>query len=66
MHRTPSTPTLGGEYFGGADSTMNPASKESLAELWQNFLEQEASRSGSIKGGKSRTGSMSTVSTPRP
>ncbi|RMZ85880.1 hypothetical protein DV737_g372, partial [Chaetothyriales sp. CBS 132003] len=40
MHRTPSTPSLTKDYFPDGGS---PASKETLAELWQNFLEQEAS-----------------------
>ncbi|RMD40150.1 hypothetical protein DV735_g4988, partial [Chaetothyriales sp. CBS 134920] len=40
IHRTPSTPSLTKDYFPDAGS---PASKETLAELWQNFLEQEAS-----------------------
>lgn len=37
MHRTPSTPSLGSEYL-----ESNSSGKESLAELWSNFLEQEA------------------------
>ncbi|RMZ87686.1 hypothetical protein DV736_g5086, partial [Chaetothyriales sp. CBS 134916] len=40
LHRTPSTPSLTRDYFPDGGS---PASKETLAELWQNFLEQEAS-----------------------
>ncbi|RMZ75694.1 hypothetical protein DV738_g5346, partial [Chaetothyriales sp. CBS 135597] len=40
IHRTPSTPSLTKDYFPDAGS---PASRETLAELWQNFLEQEAS-----------------------
>ncbi|KAL2803330.1 hypothetical protein BJX63DRAFT_75864 [Aspergillus granulosus] len=40
MHRTPSTPTLATEFMdNGAPS------KESLAELWSNFLEQESQAS---------------------
>jgi hypothetical protein len=55
FHRTPSTPTLANEYFPDA----SPAAKESLAELWQNFLEQES------QGGKaSRKSSM--IETPKP
>ncbi|KAL3469992.1 hypothetical protein BJX99DRAFT_58923 [Aspergillus californicus] len=37
MHRTPSTPTLATEFMD-----HGTASKESLAELWSNFLEQES------------------------
>ncbi|KAI1616581.1 hypothetical protein EDD36DRAFT_140142 [Exophiala viscosa] len=55
VHRTPSTPALHHDYFG-ADSTTSPASRETLAELWQNFLEQEATQT---KTGKSRQASQS-------
>jgi hypothetical protein len=55
FHRTPSTPALANEYFQDA----SPATKESLADLWQNFLEQES------QGGKvSRKSSM--AETPKP
>lgn len=64
VHRTPSTPALGSDYF--PDSVTSPDRKESLADLWQNFLEQEASQSSTSRGGKSRTASTSTVSTPKP
>ncbi|KAI9928504.1 hypothetical protein ASPWEDRAFT_36259 [Aspergillus wentii DTO 134E9] len=37
VHRTPSTPTLATEFLDNGAS-----SKESLAELWSNFLEQES------------------------
>lgn len=50
--RTPSTPNLATEFMDGGAS-----SKETLAELWSNFLEQEAeagsmnpSRRGSHQG----------------
>ena len=46
FHRTPSTPALANEYF--ADSS--PAAKESLADLWQNFLEREA-QAGTAQAG---------------
>ena len=36
-HRTPSTPSLATEFMDNGAS-----SKETLAELWSNFLEQEA------------------------
>jgi hypothetical protein len=58
VHRTPSSPALSHEYFPDAGSATSPASKETLAELWQSFLEQEATLSA--KGAKSRTGSQST------
>lgn len=58
MHKTPSSPALSrleSDYLtdGGSPS----GGRESLADLWQSFLEQE---SGSEKGGKSRTASQST------
>ncbi|RAQ51363.1 Golgi matrix protein [Aspergillus flavus] len=37
IHRTPSTPTLATEFLDNGNSN-----KESLAELWSNFLEQES------------------------
>ncbi|OJJ98172.1 hypothetical protein ASPACDRAFT_121837 [Aspergillus aculeatus ATCC 16872] len=37
MHRTPSSQTLASEFLDNGN-----ASKESLAELWSNFLEQES------------------------
>ncbi|KAL2837406.1 hypothetical protein BJY01DRAFT_221000 [Aspergillus pseudoustus] len=43
MHRTPSTPTLATEFMDNG-----AASKESLAELWSNFLEQESQASREI------------------
>ncbi|OCT51339.1 hypothetical protein CLCR_09181 [Cladophialophora carrionii] len=71
VHRTPSTPALNhGEYFGG-EGVMSPSGRETLAELWQNFLEQEAAAGGGAAGGgtsnnrsgvaKSSQGSTSTV-----
>ena len=64
MHRTPSTPTLSHDYSLDA-STSSPASNETLAALWQNFLEQEAS-SSSKGGSKPRTASQSIASgTPK-
>lgn len=64
IHRTPSTPALSHDYFPDA-STSSPANNETLAALWQNFLEQEAN--SSTKGGsKPRTASQSTASgTPK-
>ncbi|KAI9039533.1 putative Golgi matrix protein [Aspergillus affinis] len=40
VHRTPSTPTLATEFLDNGTT-----SKESLAELWSNFLEQESQAS---------------------
>ena len=55
-HRTPSTPSLSTDFFpeGGTK-------KESLAELWSDFLEQEAKEG--IKSPKSGT-SVSSGSKP--
>ena len=57
FHRAPSTPSLAsGDYFQESGS---PATKESLAELWQNFLQQEAQGGDVAKGGRmSRKSSM--------
>ncbi|KAI1961017.1 hypothetical protein LOZ58_003503 [Ophidiomyces ophidiicola] len=41
VHRTPSSPALASDYFTGTA----PSRKESLAELWSSFLEQEAQTS---------------------
>lgn len=67
---------MGGEYSfadgsahggaGGGSGVASPATRESLAELWQSFLEQEsgASREGGAAAAaavgkrKSRTGSL--------
>lgn len=80
VHRTPSSPALhssaaAAEYF--TNTPDSATSKESLAELWQNFLEQEAAAGGGGGGGNaaSRTGpgaaksrtasqSQSTVTSP--
>ncbi|KAI9797825.1 MAG: hypothetical protein M1833_005328 [Piccolia ochrophora] len=57
--RTPSTPALSSNYF-----TETPTNtKESLAELWSDFLEQEA-HEGSKQ--QSRSASMSGPSKPAP
>lgn len=56
MHKTPSSPALSNMLDASVSSPG--AEKESLAELWQSFLEQE---SGTSTGGKSRTPSMSTA-----
>ncbi len=62
VHRTPSTPALHHDYFG-PDSAMSPGSKETLSELWQDFLEREASVNNS-RTGKSRQASQSMNNPP--
>ena len=52
-HRTPSTPSLSTDFFPDSSSSR----KESLAELWSDFLEQEAQ-----EGVKSPKGSESAKS----
>jgi hypothetical protein len=77
MHRTPSTPSLGhGEFFTDSNSVTSPNGRETLAELWQNFLEQEAASSSAMstsstvgaqqtgRAGTSRQGSTSTGTGP--
>ena len=59
FHRTPSSPALSHDYALDGSGVTSPASKETLAELWQNFLEQEATSTS--KGTKSRTVSQSTT-----
>ncbi|KAI9738501.1 MAG: hypothetical protein M1818_005398 [Claussenomyces sp. TS43310] len=58
FYRTPSTPSLSTEFFPDSSSSSN---KESLAELWQGFLERQAeegssagSRNASVSGPPSR------------
>lgn len=53
FYRTPSTPSLSTEFF---PDTTTSTTKESLAELWQGFLERQAEE-GSVAG--SRSASMS-------
>lgn len=55
VHRTPSTPTLTTDYMDNGTT-----SKESLAELWSNFLEQEA------QAGSDAALRMNRVESPRP
>lgn len=55
MHKTPSSPALSRLESDYLDSAISPSGRESLAELWQNFLEQEA---GTHPGMKSRQPSM--------
>lgn len=55
FRRTPSTPSLSGEF-----SPISPAgeTRESLAELWSEFLEREAESGDAKAGGSSRRGSV--------
>ncbi|KAL8720357.1 MAG: hypothetical protein Q9225_002785 [Loekoesia sp. 1 TL-2023] len=62
-HRTPSTPALSTDFFPDSSSTR----KESLAELWSDFLEQEAQEG--VKSPRSPSDSRrspSTSSTSKP
>ncbi|KAI9680565.1 MAG: hypothetical protein M1817_004005 [Caeruleum heppii] len=60
FYRTPSTPALHSEFF----PPEHHSSKDSLAELWSNFLEQEAQVGAKEKD--SRSASVSTSGRPRP
>lgn len=64
MHKTPSSPALSrleSDYLTDGGSGSPSAGRESLADLWQSFLEQESgSGAPSERGGKSRTASTST------
>lgn len=54
FRRTPSTPSLSTAAESPLDRRPSNASKESLAELWSDFLEREAregGNEGSRKGG---------------
>jgi hypothetical protein len=72
FHRTPSSPALNSEFFaeqpsttmstGGAAGNGGGGGKESLADLWANFLEQSVEDASSAAG-TSRKGSMASVST---
>ncbi|KAF3393282.1 Coiled-coil domain-containing protein 25 [Talaromyces pinophilus] len=44
VHRTPSTPSLMSDYMENGNNAAG--GKETLAELWSNFLEQEAEAAG--------------------
>ncbi|RAQ99375.1 golgi matrix protein [Stemphylium lycopersici] len=59
FRRTPSTPSLSSAAADPMLMASSSSNKESLAELWQDFLEREAAEG---KGGASRRGS--TVSPP--
>lgn len=55
FRRTPSTPSLSTD-FSSADSPASATTRESLAELWSEFLEREAEAGGG--GGSSRRPSV--------
>jgi hypothetical protein len=57
FRRTPSTPSLSTDFT--PDSPAGGATKESLAELWSEFLEREAEAGLGGGGGSSRRGSKS-------
>jgi len=68
FRRTPATPTLSSDFLTDSGS----GGKESLAELWSEFLEREA-ESGSVSGGSrkastvrghGRTPSLTSVTSP--
>ncbi|KAL8824477.1 MAG: hypothetical protein Q9170_008141 [Blastenia crenularia] len=62
-HRTPSTPALSTDFFPDNSSDR----KESLAELWSDFLEQEAQEgTKSPRSPSDSTRSPSTSSTSKP
>ncbi|KIW09848.1 hypothetical protein PV08_11949 [Exophiala spinifera] len=73
VHRTPSTPSLQHHDYFAPDNVASPGTKESLSELWQDFLEREASVNNhgsaginSSRQGSSRQASQSqSVVTPR-
>ncbi|KAK2747580.1 hypothetical protein FQN55_004934 [Onygenales sp. PD_40] len=60
VHRTPSSPALTSDYFAENGSTR----KESLAELWSNFLEQEAQTGAGQKEARSRSQSEKNATPP--
>ncbi|KAK4155110.1 hypothetical protein C8A00DRAFT_32103 [Chaetomidium leptoderma] len=63
FHRTPSSPALNSEFFSEASSMSNASGKESLADLWANFLEQSVDEAAAAGGPSSRKDSLASVST---
>ncbi|KKA26936.1 hypothetical protein TD95_001056 [Thielaviopsis punctulata] len=64
--RTPSSPSLHSDFFTdptAAGATTGPSSKETLAELWANFLERSAEEGVGTGGGKMRQDSVSSAGT---
>jgi hypothetical protein len=59
MHRTPSTPSLMSDYMENGNAG---GGKETLAELWSNFLEQEAQAAGD--NASSKRGSTAGLGSP--
>ncbi|KAF2149514.1 hypothetical protein K461DRAFT_296976 [Myriangium duriaei CBS 260.36] len=53
FRRTPSTPSLSTDFAGSG--TLGGASRESLAELWSDFLEREAETGGGPGAGSQTT-----------
>ena len=60
FHRTPSTPSLGAEFFSEPTPT---SAKESLADLWAGFLERSVEEASGEGPPKSRTDSVSSGAT---
>lgn len=56
FRRTPSTPSLSTDFV--PESPAGTATKESLAELWSEFLEREAEAGSAAGIGSSRRGSL--------
>lgn len=57
FRRTPSTPALTSEFMPSPESPGVVGGKESLAELWSEFLARDAEAGGGV-GGSSRRGSV--------
>ncbi|KAK3714177.1 hypothetical protein LTR37_007979 [Vermiconidia calcicola] len=65
FRRSPSTPSLSAAFV--PESPSGTATKESLAELWSEFLEREAeagSGAGSSRRGSERSPSMASITSP--
>lgn len=63
FHRTPSSPSLNADVFSEPTSAKD---RESLADLWANFLErsaQEGAADGTAKDSGSRKASVSSTTT---
>ncbi|KOS18631.1 GRIP domain-containing protein [Escovopsis weberi] len=61
FHRTPSSPALNTDIFSEPTPTSATKDKESLADLWAEFLERSASEGAG--GAPSRKDSMSSITT---
>ncbi|KAK4228977.1 hypothetical protein QBC38DRAFT_360822 [Podospora fimiseda] len=60
FHRTPSSPALNSEFFAEPASAQG---RESLSDLWANFLERSVDEASVMPGGPSRKDSASSVMT---